>query len=439
MLCSLHRKRNTSPTVQLTLTPVQRLAVSEGPSRSSTTQTKQHKRTTLIYITVETLLTTFLPPGKLDSNMETERSIYSVQQRDFTCPRFPYLDIRVKGVLWINRIKAWEKVWRMSRGWLSILVKPWTVSSDQISTQHCRSRTFSLAASRTLTAKVSSGSCMVMQSMLIWMVFPAEPSLGPSVKFSSMGWIEWMADLKQQDIFIKSWSVDFIVCNITLLTYWSNMSKSWLNTPCPDVCDGWLWDVAVRNEPSVQDKRDVGSLSLHTGDKNIHRHILLSDEACFNKSLFEMIWRERTLSRAGDVKIWMIWPPSRGGGSCTRGASIVKKSACIILNICTTHNGDYAPFRQGLFDPLPLKHYTCFRARPAIVPAEVAHAAVWDHRNFTPTLSTATSHPQQLYTIALLQLLVCVQLDWLGGAPCVCVCVHVGGGGGGGGGALIWS
>ena len=35
-----------------------------------------------------------------------------------------------------------------------------------------------------------------MQSILIWMVFPADPSVGLSVKFSSMGWTEWMADLK---------------------------------------------------------------------------------------------------------------------------------------------------------------------------------------------------------------------------------------------------
>lgn len=49
-----------------------------------------------------------------------------------------------------------------------------------------------------LTVNMSSGSCMVMQSILIWMVFPADPSVGLSVKFSSMGWTEWMADLKHK-------------------------------------------------------------------------------------------------------------------------------------------------------------------------------------------------------------------------------------------------
>lgn len=55
-----------------------------------------------------------------------------------------------------------------------------------------------------LTVNVSSGSCMVMQSMLIWMVFPADPSVGLSVKFSSIGWTEWMADLKQKGHIFKS-------------------------------------------------------------------------------------------------------------------------------------------------------------------------------------------------------------------------------------------
>lgn len=41
-----------------------------------------------------------------------------------------------------------------------------------------------------LTVSVSSGSCMVMQSMLIWMVLAADPNVGLSVKFSSMGWTE---------------------------------------------------------------------------------------------------------------------------------------------------------------------------------------------------------------------------------------------------------
>lgn len=59
-----------------------------------------------------------------------------------------------------------------------------------------------------LTANISSGSCMVMQSILIWMVFPADLSVGLSVKLSSMGWIEWMADLQARDIYmflVKLW------------------------------------------------------------------------------------------------------------------------------------------------------------------------------------------------------------------------------------------
>lgn len=39
--------------------------------------------------------------------------------------------------------------------------------------------------------------------------------------------------------------------------------------------------------------------------------------------------------------------------SFMKRTSIVKKSACIMLNICTTHNGDYAPFRQRHLDLLP--------------------------------------------------------------------------------------
>lgn len=68
-----------------------------------------------------------------------------------------------------------------------------------------------------LTETVSSGWCMVMQSMLIWMVFPVDPSVGLSVKFSSMGWTEWMADLKPNRpiwttvavFFVYSWNCLF--------------------------------------------------------------------------------------------------------------------------------------------------------------------------------------------------------------------------------------
>lgn len=65
---------------------------------------------------------------------------------------------------------------------------------------------------------------------------------------------------------------------------------------------------------------------------------------------------EQTHGGAADGKIGVMRPPSRVGEEVSfagGGATIVRKSACIMLNICTTHNGDYAPFRRGLFDPLP--------------------------------------------------------------------------------------
>lgn len=66
--------------------------------------------------------------------------------------------------------------------------------------------------------------------------------------------------------------------------------------------------MVVRNEPSLQDKRDVESLRLHTRDKNSHGHarswltLEFSDKSVLI-SIFETMRREQTLSRAGDVKI----------------------------------------------------------------------------------------------------------------------------------------
>lgn len=86
-----------------------------------------------------------------------------------------------------------------------------------------------------------------------------------------------------------------------------------------------------------------------------------------------------------------------------KGTSIVKKSACIILNICTTHNGDYAPFRQRHFDLLP------WNITPASELSLPLFMLKWR------TLQSETGGiPPTVYMIALLQLLVCVQLDGLG-------------------------
>lgn len=104
-----------------------------------------------------------------------------------------------------------------------------------------------------------------------------------------------------------------------------------------------------------------------------------------------------------------IWPPSQwrrrspAGSHSWKGTSIVKKSACIILNICTTHNGDYAPFRQRHFDLLP------WNITPATELSLPLFLLKWR------TLQSETGGiPPAVYMIALLQLLVCVQLDGLG-------------------------
>lgn len=144
---------------------------------------------------------------------------------------------------------------------------------------------------------MSSGSCMVMQSILIWMVFPADPSVGLPVKFSSMGWTEWMADLKHKRhiFFFKSHQSLFLAftlqCCLALLTHWSSISNSWLNTSWLKesvVGDDWFWDMAVRKELSLQDKRDEGSLSLQ-GDRSNHDHIHFTTHI-LNKLYLLYVW-----------------------------------------------------------------------------------------------------------------------------------------------------
>lgn len=83
-----------------------------------------------------------------------------------------------------------------------------------------------------------------------------------------------------------------------------------------------------------------------------------------------------------------------------KSTSIVKESACIMWNICTTHNGDYAPFRQRHFDLFP------WNITPAAQPGLPLFLLKWR------TLQCeAAGIPPWVYMIALLQLLVCVQLD----------------------------
>ena len=75
-----------------------------------------------------------------------------------------------------------------------------------------------------------------------------------------------------------------------------------------------------------------------------------------------------------------------------------------MLNICTTHNGDYAPFRQRHFDLLP------WNITPASELSVPLFLLKWRMRQ-----SETGGIPPTVYMIALLQLLVCVQLDELGG------------------------
>lgn len=98
------------------------------------------------------------------------------------------------------------------------------------------------------------------------------------------------------------------------------MSKSWLNTSWPkesDVCDDWLWDVVARNGLSLQDRRDAGSLSLHTRGRTA---TIMSASRLASKSpppvlisVSEAVRREQTHGGAADGKIGVMRPPSRVG------------------------------------------------------------------------------------------------------------------------------
>lgn len=59
-----------------------------------------------------------------------------------------------------------------------------------------------------------------MQSILIWMVFPADVTVGLSVKFSSIGWTEWMADLSETDTSLFSQPSNFVVLTVQLWLFY---------------------------------------------------------------------------------------------------------------------------------------------------------------------------------------------------------------------------
>lgn len=145
-----------------------------------------------------------------------------------------------------------------------------------------------------LTVNVSSGSCMVMQSMLIWMVFPADPSAWLSLKFSSIGWTVCMEDLKHKKrenicklnkIFFVHLRSKIVLC---VWTHWSSISNSWLTTSWLKksvVCEDWFWDMAVRKELSLQDRQD-GSLSLQEAKCNSHQWFLFQSHKDITCSFF---------------------------------------------------------------------------------------------------------------------------------------------------------
>lgn len=86
-----------------------------------------------------------------------------------------------------------------------------------------------------------------------------------------------------------------------------------------------------------------------------------------------------------------------------KSSSIVKKSAYIMVNICTTHNGDYVPFRERHFDLLP------WNITPASELCLPLFLLQW-----RALQSERGGIPPAVYTIAMLQLVVCVQLGELG-------------------------
>lgn len=269
-----------------------------------------------------------------------------------------------------------------------------------------------------LTESGSSCSCIVMQSMLIWMVFPADLSMGLSVKFSSMGWTEWTADLKHHVI---CWGREVqykgvsLVCDVAF-THWSSISSNWLKKSwlkCSELCDDWFWDMLLKKGLSLQGKREEGSLSLQTidritfisGQPSTHFNGVLGGKynqvkkcamsahirnscGCFGLKCGHPVcgWKQEEEEPC--------WQPF------IKSTSIVKESACIMWNICTTHNGDYAPFRQRHFDLLP------WNITPAAQLGLPLFLLKWR------TLQCeAAGIPPRVYMIALLRLLVCVQLD----------------------------
>lgn len=159
----------------------------------------------------------------------------------------------------------------------------------------------------TLTARWSSEPCIVMQSMLIWMVLDGELPVEPSEKFkSSMGWTVWNADLRknkkipkegfwgnfQQNNSAKcfcsvsipmcNWNYRHCVCFLWVMclcncTYWSSISSSWLKTSGPRMsvpCELGLWDMEAKKDPSAHERHAAGSRNLLKNNVHIKYYLL---------------------------------------------------------------------------------------------------------------------------------------------------------------------
>lgn len=203
-------------------------------------------------------------------------------------------------------------------------------------------------------------------------------------------------------------------------THWSSMSNNWLKTSWLKKsadCVDWFWVIVVRKELSLHDSKDEGSLSLQR-DIISWSWFLFYFNATISTKQKSILWSgfvekqnflicSSNMVRCQQTLYEMmcqaeIWPPSqwKKGGGVLLAAIHEEKSACIMLNICSTHNGDYAPFRQRHFDLLP------WNITPASEPGPPLFLLKWR------TLQSETAGiPPTVYMIALPPLLVCVQLD----------------------------
>lgn len=112
-----------------------------------------------------------------------------------------------------------------------------------------------------------------------------------------LNWLDWMNGRSEakKDTFLSHQSLFLEVtlqCCLILLTHWSSISNSWLNTSWLKesvVCDDWFWDMALRNELSLQDKRDERSLCLQ-GDRSNHVHLNFTTHVL--NLWLHLIWRK---------------------------------------------------------------------------------------------------------------------------------------------------